>query len=93
MGVGCALAAGLAAVCQPLGARPAGQLGPDATPQPMTQQKVKPESAPWAGTQRSTFPCKAALSGGRWGAGAGLTRGGLSEGCPLTIPGLLGPYL
>lgn len=25
---------------------PAGQLGPDATPHPMTQQKVKPESAP-----------------------------------------------
>lgn len=46
------------------------QLGPDATPQPMTLQKVKPESAPRAGPQRSTFPCKAAIPGGRRGAAA-----------------------
>ena len=71
---------------------PAGQLGPDATPHPMTQQKVKPESAPAGRTRRSLFPCKATVPGGRRGAGArGLARGGLSKERPSRPRALLWP--
>ena len=45
-GTGCALAAGPQLSASLSVPAPAGQLGPDATPHPMTQQKVKPEPAP-----------------------------------------------
>lgn len=81
---------------------PAGQLGPNATPHPMTQQKVKLESAP---AQRASsadcFPSKPLSQewAGSWCPGQ--AQEGLFEEspsklrvlrCPLPTPGLLVPF-
>nr|CAI9709202.1 unnamed protein product [Rangifer tarandus platyrhynchus] len=55
-GTGCALAAGPQLSASLSVPAPAGQPGPDATPHPMTQQKVKPDPPLLAGTQCLLFP-------------------------------------
>lgn len=72
---------------------PAGQLGPNATPHPMTQQKVQPESAP-AGWDPAcaVFPPKSYHPMGQVGSWyPSLTQGGLSEEWPLWAKGTTMP--
>lgn len=65
---GCALAAGPQLSASLLMPAPAGQLGPDATPHPMTQQKVKPDPPLLAETQCLLFP-HPRVGGRGWPAG------------------------
>lgn len=77
-GTGCVLAAGPQLSASLLVPAPAGQLGLDATPHPMTQQKVKPRPA-LAGWD--PVPAVSPSQGvvGSWCPG--LAPGGLSKEC------------
>lgn len=75
---GCALAAGPQLSASLLMPAPAGQLGPDATPHPMTQQKVKPDPPLLAGTQCPLFPHPRGWAGRGWL--------GWAAACPRSAP-------
>lgn len=74
---------------------PAGRLGPSATPHPMTQQKVKPESPCWLGRRAHWLPpCKTRVLGGCWGAGAqALHRLACWTSVPVAKGALVSPTL
>lgn len=77
-GTGCALAAGPQLSASLSVPAPAGQPGPDATPHPMTQQKVKPDPPLLAGTQCPLFPHPRGWAGRGWL--------GRAPACPRSAP-------